>query len=181
MTHQRPTLDDYFMEIALVVAKRSTCLRRQVGGGHHKRQADRVHRLQRSPGWTRPLRRDRMCAGERTVRAALGNLPRGSRRAKRHQFRCTVWHTHRGGYHLYHALSVFVVRQEHRQRRHNGGCLRRRLSRPIGKGNPVDHHSTPVRPRRGVAGQGKTSPTACDAAGEADSLLLSESRLGLSR
>ena len=31
MTHQRPTLDDYFMEIALVVAKRSTCLRRQVG------------------------------------------------------------------------------------------------------------------------------------------------------
>jgi len=31
MAHQRPGLDDYFMEIALVVAKRSTCLRRQVG------------------------------------------------------------------------------------------------------------------------------------------------------
>ncbi|MCK4928207.1 MAG: cytidine/deoxycytidylate deaminase family protein [Methanosarcinales archaeon] len=28
---QRPTLDEYFMEIAQVVAKRSTCLRNQVG------------------------------------------------------------------------------------------------------------------------------------------------------
>ena len=28
---QRPTLDEYFMEIARVVAKRSTCLRNQVG------------------------------------------------------------------------------------------------------------------------------------------------------
>ncbi|MDF1557040.1 MAG: cytidine/deoxycytidylate deaminase family protein [ANME-2 cluster archaeon] len=28
---QRPTLDEYFMEIAHVVAKRSTCLRNQVG------------------------------------------------------------------------------------------------------------------------------------------------------
>jgi len=27
----RPTLDEYFMEIAIVVAKRSTCLRNQVG------------------------------------------------------------------------------------------------------------------------------------------------------
>lgn len=27
----RPTIDEYFMEIALVVAKRSTCLRNQVG------------------------------------------------------------------------------------------------------------------------------------------------------
>ena len=27
----RPTLDQYFMEIAAVVAKRSTCLRNQVG------------------------------------------------------------------------------------------------------------------------------------------------------
>jgi dCMP deaminase len=27
----RPTLDEYFMEIALIVAKRSTCLRNQVG------------------------------------------------------------------------------------------------------------------------------------------------------
>ncbi len=28
---QRPTLDEYFMEIAQVVAKRSTCLRNQIG------------------------------------------------------------------------------------------------------------------------------------------------------
>ncbi|MET1124463.1 MAG: cytidine/deoxycytidylate deaminase family protein [Archaeoglobaceae archaeon] len=28
---RRPTLDEYFMEIALVVAKRSTCLRQKVG------------------------------------------------------------------------------------------------------------------------------------------------------
>jgi len=27
----RPTVDEYFMEIASVVAKRSTCLRNQVG------------------------------------------------------------------------------------------------------------------------------------------------------
>ena len=31
MKHLRPSWDDYFMEIATVVAKRSTCLRRQVG------------------------------------------------------------------------------------------------------------------------------------------------------
>lgn len=31
MSHGRPTLDYYFMEIAGVVATRSTCLRRQVG------------------------------------------------------------------------------------------------------------------------------------------------------
>lgn len=31
MSEGRPTLDSYFMEIAAVVAKRSTCLRRQVG------------------------------------------------------------------------------------------------------------------------------------------------------
>ena len=31
MAHQRPGLDDYFMEIARTVAKRTTCLRRQVG------------------------------------------------------------------------------------------------------------------------------------------------------
>jgi dCMP deaminase len=31
MTHQRLSLDEYFMEIARVVAQRSTCLRRQVG------------------------------------------------------------------------------------------------------------------------------------------------------
>ena len=31
MTYQRPGLDEYFMDIARVVAKRSTCLRRQVG------------------------------------------------------------------------------------------------------------------------------------------------------
>jgi dCMP deaminase len=30
-TIERPTLDEYFMEIASVVAKRSTCLRNQVG------------------------------------------------------------------------------------------------------------------------------------------------------
>lgn len=29
--HQRPSWDEYFMEIARLVAKRSTCLRRQVG------------------------------------------------------------------------------------------------------------------------------------------------------
>ena len=28
---ERPGLDEYFMEIAIVVAKRSTCLRNQVG------------------------------------------------------------------------------------------------------------------------------------------------------
>ncbi len=31
MSHQRPTQDEYFMEIANVVAKRSTCLRIHVG------------------------------------------------------------------------------------------------------------------------------------------------------
>lgn len=31
MVHQRPELDDYFMQIARVVATRATCLRRQVG------------------------------------------------------------------------------------------------------------------------------------------------------
>jgi len=31
MSHTRPTHDEYFMEIANVVAKRSTCLRIHVG------------------------------------------------------------------------------------------------------------------------------------------------------
>ncbi|HHY46646.1 MAG TPA: hypothetical protein GX506_05020, partial [Firmicutes bacterium] len=30
-TRERPSWDEYFMEIAQVVARRSTCLRRQVG------------------------------------------------------------------------------------------------------------------------------------------------------
>ena len=45
MYDNRPDWDNYFMEIAQVVSKRSTCLRRSVGAVIVKKQTDSGYRL----------------------------------------------------------------------------------------------------------------------------------------
>ena len=41
----RPSWDEYFMEMAELTAKRSTCMRRHVGCSHRKRQEGYSYRI----------------------------------------------------------------------------------------------------------------------------------------
>ena len=127
----RPSWESYFIEIAQVVATRSTCLRRQVGAVLVKK------RQILTTGYNGVPRGLAHCAERGCLREQLG-IPSGERHelcrglhAEQNAIIQAAYHgsRDRGRRALLHPSALRPLRQDAGQRGHHRGVLRRRLPR----------------------------------------------------
>ena len=138
----RPSWDEYFMEIATVVSKRSNCMRRSVGAVVMKdnhilstgyngtpRGVKNCFRLQRHSARRQELLRRRLSAlrGNDEKRDPSRGMPLHPRRAERDLPGRLLRQLHRGRHDLHNDFPLPHLREAHHQLRHKGGRLWWRL------------------------------------------------------